>query len=494
MSSNITTIRRQLTHVVSETGPVATLLVLCTWWLLLWRMLPVPVNDQGFFVTVAERLLAGDRLYANVYENKDLLFHYSNALARLPGPFGSWALSVAVVVVGCLAVTSVARQLDAGIRLTALLAWVCTPVIITGHGYFAGTSEMPGLALMLVLAATSLRKVRVGTGIALGLLVGFKLVMLPVALVFLLTLVVFRRTWAWLAQVLAISVATYGVVVALAAMRGEWLPYLSTLLENVYYSKAAKGTSTVLALETHLQAVFTPQNLTKLTVTTALLVIALAGASRLASPFSTRQILAASTLAALVAAVVVIAFTGIWEHHALILAPMAVLSLVIVVTDPALPGLQQRTFRGLAALLVLAWLVAGIPAPTSYVHFLEYARGNLSLQQFEPVEARLIKATGPPSTYARIGTGEDGGAGYGLRDWDLACRRFGQAYWDSPAALDETLQCLPSAKVVLVDGDAMFQDEYPDYNRFLTQVFTLLAESYTCHEEEGSTLCVRVSD
>src|SRR6187401_222124 len=44
--------------------------------------------DRGIFVTVAERLLAGDKLYAGVWDNKGPLFYYLVALERYAGGFG----------------------------------------------------------------------------------------------------------------------------------------------------------------------------------------------------------------------------------------------------------------------------------------------------------------------------------------------------------------------------------------------------------------------
>ncbi len=53
---------------------------------------PQPNGDYGFFTAVAERLVAGDRLYVDIWDNKDPFVFYSIAVARAAGIWGAWAL------------------------------------------------------------------------------------------------------------------------------------------------------------------------------------------------------------------------------------------------------------------------------------------------------------------------------------------------------------------------------------------------------------------
>lgn len=55
-------------------GPLTWLAISLIWLALLPRIVPVPRADRGIFVSVAERLIAGDVLYRDVWDNKDPLF------------------------------------------------------------------------------------------------------------------------------------------------------------------------------------------------------------------------------------------------------------------------------------------------------------------------------------------------------------------------------------------------------------------------------------
>lgn len=48
--------------------------------------IPSVREDHGIFASVAERLLAGDRLYSGVWDNKEPVFYYTLALGRLVDP------------------------------------------------------------------------------------------------------------------------------------------------------------------------------------------------------------------------------------------------------------------------------------------------------------------------------------------------------------------------------------------------------------------------
>src|ERR1700677_4353713 len=56
--------------------PVLAVAVLTTWVAIVPRLVPGRTSDRGIFVSVAERLLAGDTLYSGVYDNKEPLFYY----------------------------------------------------------------------------------------------------------------------------------------------------------------------------------------------------------------------------------------------------------------------------------------------------------------------------------------------------------------------------------------------------------------------------------
>jgi hypothetical protein len=57
------------------------------------RLVPTMDADRGIFVSIGERLLAGDRLYSGAYDNKDPLFYYLVAAQRFWDPLPNISLS-----------------------------------------------------------------------------------------------------------------------------------------------------------------------------------------------------------------------------------------------------------------------------------------------------------------------------------------------------------------------------------------------------------------
>ena len=70
--------RAERTPPTAATARIAPVVaVVLAWVVALPRLVPSTFGDHGTFVSVAERLLAGDRLYVDVWDNKDPLFYLS---------------------------------------------------------------------------------------------------------------------------------------------------------------------------------------------------------------------------------------------------------------------------------------------------------------------------------------------------------------------------------------------------------------------------------
>ena len=474
-------------------GPYATGLIILTWLVLATRLLPVPNADYGMFLTVAERLRAGDRLYVDVYENKDPLVHYSLALSRYLGAFGPWLLAAGLVLAVSVSTFVIARAAALSSRASAVAAFAMAPLVVTGASYFAGSSHIPAIALLMGIVAAGLCRRAVITGVLLGILVFTKIVMAPMGLIAVVAIAIHRSAWTWLAKVLATAMLSVFAVGLLMFIRGEFQAYLGVLMSNVDYSQAAAGTAStpLTAIADHFSRVMNDDNIVTLWASLAIALTA-CGVNKWKSPAltNTRHLLAVITLLFTGYAIVAIALTGLWGHHGLILKPSAVLSCVLLLT--ILPAAISR-MKPLApsALLAFTYLLAGTPNVADYVDPLLYARSSVNLQFLQPIEAKWIESSGTPTTYARIGDGDDGGHAMGLGAWTLACPRFGQSIWESPEILNETLECLPQANVILITPEVEREPEYPAWNEFLNGVDALLGQSYTCESIEGARICRR---
>jgi hypothetical protein len=116
-----------------------------------------------------------------------------------------------------------------------------------------------------------------------------------------------------------------------------------------------------------------------------------------------------------------------------------------------------------------------------------------------PAEAEAILASGPPSTYARLGGNDDGGHAMGLGAWTLACPRFHQYWFDPPGALADVTRCLPKAHVVYV-ASSFSQRHRPgqaagDWNAWVVDTEKVLKKDFACHRiAGGDRLCVRKAE
>src|SRR5262245_12273603 len=73
--------------------------IIITWAAILPLMVPAHVSDRDIYVFVADRILAGDRLYVDVYDNKDPLFYYLVAAQISIGGIGEIAFEIILVAI-----------------------------------------------------------------------------------------------------------------------------------------------------------------------------------------------------------------------------------------------------------------------------------------------------------------------------------------------------------------------------------------------------------
>jgi hypothetical protein len=479
-------------HLLNRLGALTTSLVVCFWVVLAIRAIPVPAVDYGMFVTVAERLIAGDRLYADVYENKDPFFHYSLALARSVTPYGGWLLELVWLVAASVAGFVIARWAGIAFRTAVTVGFIAVPAIMTGFTYWAGVSHLPGVALSLLALALALRRKSLLAGVVLGCLPFFKVVMFPVGVLIVTVAIIITRQPRQVARVaygLGLA-ALAGVLLMLA--RGELLPYAEALRDNTTYASSMETASGLAAAIEHVTKVLVPNNLLMLGAATLLLLAGIAFNPSAVRP--SRDPVGSTILwagfAATAVALAVLSQTGLWIHHAQILIPGTVLALVFFMSrGPA----YCRGSSGISILTAVALAVplSGIPSPRAYVTPVEYAQAIWWEQTQLPPATRAILGTGTPTTFARIGGGNDGGFGRGLGDWTLACPIFGQSTITTPVLLEQTLDCLPSANVIFVDSDAVGGTSASPWDSFIMGAEELLSADYSCRATDGGRICVK---
>ena len=459
---------------------------------------PQPNGDYGFFSAVAERLVAGDRLYVDIWDNKDPLVFYSIALVRSLGIWGAWALELLWIAAAAMAAWSLARWSCVPRGLGIFAAWAATPLLIVGLPYFMGSTHVPAIALTLVAVAGTVRNRPWLTGLVLAALLFFKLIVLPVAVVAVgVGAFVMRRGTSplsprpFLGRVTIAFGAGVGAVIALLALRGELLPYVNAQIANVLYSQTpivpVQDPSLFRWVLQHIVTLVNPHVFAVLLTTGGLLIwFAYALRSKANSSERTLWWIAA---AAFVTEVLIVAAVSKWLHHALVFAISSALVVLIVSRGLSRTNRGQGVL-GVVALAVLTYPLMGLPSPSIYVNAVKSLASNISAaQKLDRASAALDGFK--PAPVAFIGAGNVVPRSFELTDWPLACRHIAQRHFDSPRNFTETLNCLPNAKVIVIAPDAEPRDGFGEYNSFLDQARGEATTNRVCTDVDSLLVCVR---
>jgi len=316
--------------------------------------------DRGVFVSTAERMVAGDRLYVDVWDNKDPVFYYLMAAGRLVSPLMDYVLEVGWLAVVAVATYALARRAS-GATLPAVLAAATGLVAVTGAAYIAGYTYLPGTALVLVVAALTADRRDVWVGVAFGVLLFTKPMMAPLALVAL-------APWWWRTRSvrsvgrMAAGLAPVAVAfVVLLAARGELGGWVAAQLDNVGYSQQRLRDNGQNPVIDHLSRVIGAHEVVMLALLTVV-GVAIAWWSRRRADAASRDAatLAVAMLATAVMSVLVIAATGLGPWHNQLIQPAAVQAAALLAVPAA--WLLQRPVTAVACLLlapIAGWALAG---------------------------------------------------------------------------------------------------------------------------------------
>lgn len=460
------------------------------------RLVPLTVGDREIFVSVGERLVAGDTLYAGVFDNKDPLFYYLVALERAAGPLAEYLAELAAVLVAIASVFAIGRRLHLAAPLALGVAFFGVPLLVLGRVYEPGTTMIAGTALVLAVAALVVVGRPALAGATLALLFFTKLVLVPVAGVFALVYALSAAEAGHKARRLAAGIGGFVVlaaaVSALLALRGEFRPWLETQAGNFLYSQGilVGGDTTGEKILHHLLTVWAYGPLILLATVAGAIVIALLLV--LAPERGGGRPYLGATLTAQLVTLAVTIMTVIWPHHLQLTNAANALALVSVAVLLAsrLPALAAG-----AIVLVVAVLLSGTLNPRIY---LAGPRGflvrlhDLTLPAEQATALRA--ATSGPAAYARLGQNDDGGHATGLADYTLVCPSIQQYPFYSADELARARACADTAPYLIVTSRvepmSAIPGWYPPYtdgtdllpvwNAHVAAVESMLANDYVC--------------
>jgi hypothetical protein len=459
-------------------------------------------GDAGVFVSVAGRLLRGDRLYVNVLDNKDPLFFYSDAAALgVLGWRGPFLLDVVWLTVAATSTVLLLRAIGAS-RVTAAVGFVAYPLLLTGAWYYSGYSMLAVLAFAPLIGWLWIRDSLALAGALFGVGLLFKvnlaLVLASAPLAFLLLRLPAGSVRAQVAR----AAAGFGVLVAAAAailaLRGELHGYLENLINNVTYSRnVLPATGRLSGIMGHIKvaagatgkqpwhfAVFAAAFLlTGLLAIRTLRHVELKSGQPVRS--SAMHALAALFLCSTVATAVTLALTAAWSEHDQILAyPGLMLIAFLVAMAGGAAATLPRTVAACAAAGLGIALLGGTAASKS-------SSGGVPISTWTEASrsetADLLERAADDRfpqlheiTFAHLGQNDEQGAAAFLDDrFVLACPAIAQ-YVFTPD-LPGVLRCIQDEKprLVLVTPSFTSISHAPiTWNRFVVGGESLLSNGY----------------
>lgn len=457
------------------------------------RLVPLPsMPDRGIFVSVGERLLAGDTLYSAVWDNKDPLFYYSIALGRAFSPFADAVIEFLWLACASLAVVKISGNLGVPGNLKFLVGLGLTPLVLTGVFYYPGYTHLPGTAILFwVLATANPRRVLI-SGALLAVLLFLKIVLFPVAAVLCVAILVLNRDRrVWKALLLGFGLA-FLAIVGILAFRGELVPYLNSILLNAGYSQSDASASPFGSVVGHLSRVITASSAPILLSLIALSLVSVRAGRRLEpkSRDAKQRTAYFLPLISLITSLIVLGMTGLWDHHGQILYVTSILTIIVIARW--LPVSDK--FGGFAAsvivLLCSAFVLGGTNLASNFTAGQSFRTNLMSLGQMSP-ETKALLDFARQGTYARAGSNDDVGHAFGLANWTLSCPRFHQYSFDSAASLAAVVACLPKAEAVVVSQSLVPVSNNPVWNHFVDDVESLMKASYRCSPIGSERLCIR---
>ncbi len=453
------------------------------------RLIPGRDYDRGIYISVAERLRAGDRLYADVWDNKDPLFYWLLALGRTATPYADFVLEAVWLVVACVSVHLVGRRLGVDRSLGILVAYVATPLLLTGELYAPGATHLPGIAVALASLCACLWNRPVAGGIILAILCFLKLILLPLALA--LIVVGCWRTWTKrrFARFVVAYVAGCATFLVILGARGELDGYLSLMGMNLAYSSSDLLIDPNNPIGDHLRRSFGFQGAFVFLLISVVLVVSFFREPQSTdSARSAIRVLREMAGVALVGGLGVLAITGMWRSHGQTLYLASTLSLLLIARQ-FLQGRSSASFVALALLAFSAVFLSGVPYLPTFLAPVRAVPDHLAaLTRPSPETGALLRAASS-GRYARIGMHDDLGHAEGLGSWTLACPRFHQYPFNSPETLDQVLECASVQPYLLVSESAVTGDGWEDWNRYIAGVESALARDYECRPYVGGRLC-----
>jgi len=491
---------------VALTRAAVVVLIGITWIYIILRSRPMPGNDYQAFLFLGSRLAQGDKLYVDIWDNKDPLTYWIAALVSQSYPVSSHFVELIWFITIAISTYFIARAFLLSPLIAALSGGILGPLAILNLAYFQGATESPGIALMMAALALTINKRYLFGGIVLGVLVFLKIVFIPVAFSLVLYWLITKREFRAIQIVILGFLGTLLSFLILLRLRGELFGYFETLRMNTQYSNAqlADGAPMQLgdALLSRLSLLSGHQLSGTLLVVSILFIIT--GYLIYRMEVSDSKVLKRAwmlTAIAFLTSFFVLFITAKLPHHLLLLTFPIILGSLLTISivqniQISRFNLSQSWRQGVAAVttLALAVLATGVLSPLDHKFLAEsgWNRINTELSTGTATQWLLDNRQLKDTPIAFLGHGISNPITGTDIPWKLACRFTGQGPTTAQWILNETLSCIGNSEIVIVGRDANPLDQDGNYNTFLAEAEAELAANFDCVDFLDITVCQKL--
>lgn len=474
-----------------------------------FRLIPNPESDRAIFVSVAEYLLSGKKLYVDIYDNKDPLFFYAVAMQRSIGVLGEYLFEFAMVVMAAMSVANIFVSVEpAGFKYKGLLL-IAVPLLVTGEFWMPGITHLPATALSLLACSLFLRGKMVLAGGCIGLVAFTKFIAFPLPFVFCLSYEVI--SWDNKASQRTLKRLAFGfilvsmLIITVLFLRHELFGYLQAQQNNFLYSNSVliDNSSLTNAFVSRLRTMFLGSSEQRFLLFTLMASMMLAGYVA-AQPGigKKRRAFVLSTLATAITSILILGFTGIWSHHLqLVYFPQALTLIYVVASFHSRKDLTH--FLSGVIIIVLAILLSGTLSLDHYITSLGDIRTKFLFLTQESSETKAFRSVYPNGAeFARLGQNH-GVIPHGTTKDKLLCPEFHQYFFYSTERLKGILDCIKTSPTLVIDTSFSRYDKAPDWwprdsqkqiilenwNNFVTAGESIVKARYSCKKFGDVRIC-----
>lgn len=478
-----------------------------------FRLIPDPSSDRAIFVSVAEYLLSGNRLYIDIYDNKDPLFFYAVSMQRLFGPLGEYLFELLMVTIAAVSAYDISRIVEHTGVMRKRLLLIAVPLLVTGTFWLPGYTHLPATAFSLLACALFLRKKMLFAGGCIGLVAFTKVIMFPLPAAFCLTyefiLWANKVSRKHFNRIVIGFMSVSAIMIIILLTRHELLGYLQAQQNNFLYSNSVLVDNSSLgnSFASHLRTMFLGSKSKLLLLFSVIASMGFSGYMATQSRVEKKiKAFLIGTLATYIISIIVLGLTGIWEHHQqLIYFSQTLMLIYIAISLNSKKAFAKSSFG--IAIVVLAILLSGTLNLRHYVASSGVIMTKTSYLTQESPETKAFRAIYPNGAgFARLGQNSSV-IPHGAANDKLLCPEFGQYPFYSPERFRHILDCAKTVPALIVDGSFAHLDKVPDWwpreaqkqimmenwNDFVTAGESMIKTQYSCKKLGNIRICNSVA-